>query len=115
MSIIYLSIFSKFANRSRKLLPEEQVHHIDENPLNNDISNLMIVLRGEHQRQHSTGKHYKFSPEACAKRSELMKERWKNGVYDNRKIPERTEEHNKHLRESIIKYYKEKKERKENK
>ena len=32
----------------------EQVHHIDDNPLNNDISNLEIKNIGEHQREHST-------------------------------------------------------------
>lgn len=37
----------------RKLLPNEDVHHIDNNPLNNDISNLQIVLHGEHQSQHN--------------------------------------------------------------
>ena len=37
----------------RELLPNEDVHHIDENPLNNDISNLAIIKHGEHQRQHT--------------------------------------------------------------
>ena len=37
----------------RLLLPEEDVHHIDENPLNNDISNLEVVMHGEHQKRHS--------------------------------------------------------------
>lgn len=37
----------------RPLLPEEDVHHIDENPLNNDISNLEVIMHGEHQRRHS--------------------------------------------------------------
>jgi len=37
----------------RKLLPNEQVHHIDENPLNNELTNLDIVLIGEHQRMHA--------------------------------------------------------------
>ena len=38
----------------RPLKPDEDVHHIDENPLNNDISNLEICHHGEHQRDHST-------------------------------------------------------------
>ena len=37
----------------RKLLPNEQVHHIDGNPLNNDVDNLDIILIGEHQHMHS--------------------------------------------------------------
>lgn len=36
----------------RKLKPKEEVHHIDQNVENNDISNLQIVLHGEHQREH---------------------------------------------------------------
>ena len=28
------------------------IHHIDNNPLNNDISNLMLVTKSEHQRLH---------------------------------------------------------------
>lgn len=37
----------------RKLLPDEDVHHIDENPLNNDISNLVIIKHGDHQKCHT--------------------------------------------------------------
>lgn len=43
----------------RHLLDNEQVHHIDENPLNNDYKNLDISLLGEHQRIHSTKYHDK--------------------------------------------------------
>jgi hypothetical protein len=32
---------------------DEQVHHIDGNPLNNELSNLEIVKLGEHQRLHN--------------------------------------------------------------
>lgn len=38
----------------RSLAPNEEVHHKDENPLNNDLSNLEIRLHGEHQAEHST-------------------------------------------------------------
>lgn len=34
----------------RKLTSEEHVHHLDENKLNNDISNLKIVTNSEHQK-----------------------------------------------------------------
>ena len=31
----------------RELNPDEQIHHIDENPLNNDINNLEIMKIGQ--------------------------------------------------------------------
>ena len=37
----------------KKIIPKNMcIHHIDHNPLNNDISNLMLVTRSEHQRLH---------------------------------------------------------------
>ena len=36
----------------RKLLDNEIVHHIDGNPLNNDISNLQVLTYEEHNRLH---------------------------------------------------------------
>lgn len=37
----------------RPLLPNEDVHHKDGNPLNNDLSNLELRNHGEHQAEHS--------------------------------------------------------------
>lgn len=37
----------------RPLLSDEHVHHIDENPMNNDPSNLKVMSRGEHTRIHN--------------------------------------------------------------
>ena len=42
----------------RSLSPEEQVHHIDGDPLNNDIDNLTVIPLGEHQRQHNPVKYF---------------------------------------------------------
>lgn len=36
----------------RKLKPNEVVHHIDFNKINNDISNLKLMTRGEHSSLH---------------------------------------------------------------
>jgi hypothetical protein len=36
----------------RKLLPTEQVHHKDGNPLNNDLTNLEVLLTRDHMRLH---------------------------------------------------------------
>jgi len=34
------------------------IHHIDENPWNNDITNLYMMTLGEHSRLHHTGNTY---------------------------------------------------------
>lgn len=39
-------------NIGRYLLDNEVVHHIDGNTLNNDLSNLQILSRGDHTRLH---------------------------------------------------------------
>ena len=39
----------------RPLLKDEVVHHIDRNVRNNDPSNLMILTRSEHMREHGIG------------------------------------------------------------
>lgn len=36
----------------RKLLPTEHVHHIDKNPLNNELDNLVVMDGSEHIRMH---------------------------------------------------------------
>jgi hypothetical protein len=91
----------------RKLLTEEHVHHIDENPLNNSPENLKIVSNSEHQSIHHKGeihtqeqsnkqgetrkRLYKegklkrdcsqmHTPEVHKKISETMKDRYTNGV-----------------------------------
>lgn len=38
----------------RELHHDEQVHHIDENPLNNSLDNLKVKMLREHQREHMT-------------------------------------------------------------
>lgn len=40
----------------RKLLPDEHMHHIDGDPLNNSISNLAITNRSEHLKTHVQGR-----------------------------------------------------------
>ena len=41
----------------RPLEPYEEVHHLDCDPLNNNLSNLQIRHHGEHQKEHSTKYH----------------------------------------------------------
>lgn len=42
------------ASLGRKLSSDEHVHHVDENRLNNSISNLMVVTKEEHLTIHRT-------------------------------------------------------------
>ena len=55
----------------RLLEPREEVHHKDENKYNNDIENLEILMKGEHQRIHSTkypdGHFVELVCECCGK------------------------------------------------
>lgn len=41
----------------RVLRSNEQVHHIDGDPLNNDLDNLEVKLLGAHQREHNPSKY----------------------------------------------------------
>lgn len=38
---------------NRMLKDDEEVHHIDRNPHNNDLSNLQLVTKEEHRKIHS--------------------------------------------------------------
>lgn len=37
----------------RPLSPDEDVHHIDQNPANNSIDNLMVLKKTDHLKQHA--------------------------------------------------------------
>ena len=43
------------------LKPEQQVHHIDEDPYNNAPKNLVVMTRGEHQKYHANMGQRKLS------------------------------------------------------
>ena len=62
----------------RKLLPNEQVHHIDENPLNNNLDNLELTTLGEHQRMHSKNIEYEETCIWCGKKFIVNKKRHRN-------------------------------------
>jgi hypothetical protein len=61
---IYLHRAVKEKELGRYLTPDEQVDHKDKDKTNNDPSNLVLVIKGEHQRDHvSRGNHFwKKSP-----------------------------------------------------
>ena len=58
----------------RKLKPNEVVHHIDENKLNNDISNLMVF---QSQKEHAEF-HNKTKRGITSNIKRQINERWEN-------------------------------------
>lgn len=63
----------------RKLLPTEDVHHKDENKLNNDMKNLELISHGAHSTLHNNKRTYRkgyqlnLSDSERAARSDRMK------------------------------------------
>ena len=47
----------------RKLLPGEEIHHKDGDPLNNEMGNLEVRMHGEHQAEH--GRKYYDKVAVC--------------------------------------------------
>lgn len=66
----------------RSLLPNETVDHIDENPLNNEISNLQVVTRSENSRlwhERHPAEYLTLTCKVCGKE---FKKRKKAEIYD---------------------------------
>lgn len=59
----------------RKLKRNEHVHHIDLNPLNNDLNNLQIMSASEHQKLHGSFRKNKVMMKCaiCGKEKEYEK------------------------------------------
>lgn len=49
----------------RPLEADEDVHHIDRNPLNNDINNLEVIKHAEHERLHALKYTYENKEMVC--------------------------------------------------
>lgn len=67
----------------RPLEPNEDVHHIDGNPLNNDLENLEVIKHGEHQREHSI--KYSDTIEkcvVCGKSFQMTRHGWSRIIAD---------------------------------
>lgn len=69
----------------RKLKDNEQVHHKDEDPTNNDINNLEIKLLGEHQREHSTKYFDKYAVCQWCGKAFLWTAKQQRQFYDNKR------------------------------
>ena len=93
--------------------PGDNIHHIDGDALNDDMSNLQKMTRSEHSSFHSAGRVHStetiekfrnkvftdehrenlriaqtgktYSDESRLKMSESKRRSWANGLYDNRK------------------------------
>lgn len=60
----------------RPLLPTEVVHHVDGDPENNDLSNLMVFQsNAEHLRHELTGRVPNYSPEGKERMREAARRR----------------------------------------
>ena len=63
-----------------------EVHHIDENKLNNSIKNLELIEKGEHIRNHKIGvprsEETKNKISINNARCNLGKKAWNNGLYN---------------------------------
>lgn len=59
----------------RKLLKNEEVHHIDGNKLNNDPSNLMVLSPSEHQLKEHSLKERVGECEECGKEFDLPRKK----------------------------------------
>ena len=70
----------------RPLEPNEDVHHIDGNKLNNNLDNLAIVMHGEHQKQHSE-KFFDTKENCCVCGKEFIftAKQWRNYYADLRR------------------------------
>lgn len=57
------------------------VHHIDHDPLNNALSNLVYMTKSEHITHHKTGAHWTLSEQAKKNIAEGSKRGWQNEEY----------------------------------
>lgn len=73
----------------RELLPDEQVHHIDGDPLNNSLDNLEIRQLGEHQREHATKYFDKITKCVWCGEEFLWTAKKQRGCHENRQRKER--------------------------
>lgn len=53
--LVHRLVFEHFV---RKIKPNEEVHHLDQNKQNNDVSNLVAMDCGQHRRLHMNGNTY---------------------------------------------------------
>ena len=66
----------------RKLKPNEDVHHKDGNPLNNNPWNLAVVDHAEHEKEHAKAKGYNVKE----KKENNFEHKGRNRKYSNKEM-----------------------------
>ena len=78
----------------RRLLPNEDVHHINQIRDDNRVENLVAKDGAEHNSFHKKGKQTrlgsKWTQEQTQRHSEMMKEKWKNQQFRKNSIIKHT-------------------------
>jgi hypothetical protein len=69
---LHRMVCREILNEGNAIGNDDVVHHLDENKLNNDPSNLQIVRRADHARDHAPTQ----TPAVRAKLSKVAKARW---------------------------------------
>jgi hypothetical protein len=64
----------------RKLTVNEVVHHLDDDRLNNDISNLKVMYRGCHGQMHFSISKWSLNYDACTSCGTVEIEHEANGL-----------------------------------
>lgn len=57
VKVYQIQMWTNYGYRDTKIW---DIHHIDENKLNNSLSNLIFLTRSEHAILHTKGKHHSF-------------------------------------------------------
>lgn len=70
---VHRLIFETFV---RPLNIGEIVHHLDHNPANNDVSNLVDMKRSEHTAMHNVGNSYHQGHKHSQQTKQKMKQAW---------------------------------------
>ena len=70
IAVHQIQVWTNYGWRDSKIYV---VHHLDENPLNNSLSNLIYLTRSEHNRIHKKGAHWSLSLETREKMSRAKK------------------------------------------
>jgi len=87
----------------RELDSDEIVHHIDEDPTNNNIENLVLMTISEHRRHHMTGDRNPFFGEKHTEEFKKWLSESRKGAKNHRYGKKHSEETKQKMREARLK------------